>query len=177
MLTDEEKAFLDLLYRRLKKTLYIRSYRLLAGTPDAENVAWECVHDTFLLASRKVRRLMGHEFPERWIMNACSKITVSQRRKQYRRAKRLGFPQPIEAAEKEPDPHDDIEDWLISEQAERRLQQLADMLTDEEEAVFKAHYQKQMSVHETALHLHISDGAVRGAVQRIRKKCREKELQ
>lgn len=176
MLTDEEKAFLDLLYRKLKNTLYIRSYKLLAGTPDAENVAWECVHDTFLMASRRIHRLMGHEFPERWIMNACNKITISQRRKQFRRAKRLGFPWPIELAEKEPDPHDDIEDWLISEQAERKLQQITNILTDEEKAVFVAHYQNHMSVHETALLLHISDGSVRGAVNRIRNKFRKKEM-
>ena len=102
--------------------------------------------------------------------------TVSQRRKQFRRAKRLRFPLPIESAEKEPDPHDDIEDWLISEQAEWSLQQLADMLTDEEKAVFAAHYQNNMSVHDTALFLHISDGSVRGAVNRIRNKFRKKEM-
>ena len=175
MLTDEERAFLDVLYRKLKTTLYVRSFGLLAGTPDAENVAWECVHETFVVASRRIHHLMRHGLPEQWIMNTCKKITVSQRRKQYRRAKRLGFPLPIESAEKEPDPHDDIEDWIISEQAEWRLQQLADLLTDEEKAVFVAHYRNHMSVRDTALFLRVSEGSVRGAVNRIRSKFRKKD--
>ncbi len=63
MLTENERQFLDLLYRRYGRTLFVYSFSLIRPLPDTARAAEECVQETFEKAMRKIKLLMRHETP------------------------------------------------------------------------------------------------------------------
>lgn len=172
MLTETERAFLDHLYLVFYQTLLYQSYALLKSCPDAMAAAEECVQDTFLIAMKKIKKLIDHENPERWLMNTCYKATISRRRKLYNRARKLGFPEPFHTIEA-PDPQNDIEEWFLREEIRDREEELKGLLTEQETNVFNEYFKKRLSIRETAQALRLPESSVCGTIHRIRKKCQK----
>ena len=82
MLTTEEEAFLDALYQRFARIVFMYSYSLLLPLPDAWSMAEEGTQDTFEKSMAKIDILRRHESPEGWLMTTCRNVTLTRRRKE-----------------------------------------------------------------------------------------------
>ena len=89
-----------------------------------------------------------------------------------RRAKILQYPASVEDNYDIADPKNHFTEWIVKEDIQRLLTTLVVDLTDQEYAVYTVSFLEAKSILETAVILNISEGAVRGARQRIRHKLR-----
>lgn len=170
MLTDKERAFLDELYQKYYKILLLSSFVLLGKQKEHWETAEDCVQETFVKAMIKMHKLYCHTAPELWLKKTCRNITLSKRRKQYNRARILGFPSPMQGAEEIKDVKNDIAEWIIREELLEKKQQLLETLTQQEQQVYRNIYEGRQTIKEAAEALQITEGSVRGALQRIKKK-------
>ncbi|MBQ8136857.1 MAG: hypothetical protein IJ174_05420, partial [Clostridia bacterium] len=85
MLSEDERRFLDGIYREYAKPLFYYSLSLLRAFPDARSLAEECMQETFEIALRKIKTLRKHSFPEGWLFKTCRQICISRRRKLFNR--------------------------------------------------------------------------------------------
>ena len=170
MLTESERAFLDKMYGTYARTLLVYSFSMLRALPDAFPLAEECVQETFERAMLRMNTLSRHKAPERWFMNTCRKITLSRRRKLLNRLRITGRPLPYEEIAGAVSAGDNVEDWVLRNDLFERKQQLLDLLTEEEQTVYRCYYEEDRSLKDSAEALNLSVNAVRGAVQRIKGK-------
>ena len=170
MLTESERAFLDRMYGTYARTLLVYSFSILRALPDAFPMAEECVQETFERAMLRMHTLARHKSPERWLMNTCRKITLSRRRKQLNRLQITGQPVLYEEFADTLPSGDNVEEWILRNDLFERKQQLMDLLTEEELAVYRCYYEEDRSLKECAEALNLSVNAVRGSVQRIKGK-------
>ena len=170
MLTESERAFLDKMYGTYARTLLVYSYSMLRALPDALSLAEECMQETFERAMLRMNMLSRHQAPERWIMNTCRKITLSRRRKLLNRLRIIGQPVPYEEIADAVPAGDNVEEWVLRNDLFERKQQLMDLLTEEERAVYRCYYEEDRSLKDSAETLNLSVNALRGAIQRIKGK-------
>ncbi len=173
MLTEQEEQFLDALYAKYAQTLLRCSQSILLQFPDSGELAEECVQETFVVAMRKMKTLLHHEAPDLWLKNTCRKISLTTQRKLLNRSRILGTPVSSSMLFDTVDLIDDIEAWTIANDLASVKQFLLSELSDEELAVYHLFYEQHMSMKETAAKLNVSKDAVRGALQRIRKKGKQ----
>ena len=170
MLTENERQFLDLFYRKYGRTLFVYSFSLLRPLPDAAQAAEECVQETFERAMRKIQTLMRHDAPLAWLKNTCRKVTISKRRKILNRHRITGKTVPVDTTHDAPDPEDCIGAWILRNDLHGAKQRLLEILTAEEMDIYRAYYEENLSVRDAAEALQISESAFRGGLQRIRGK-------
>ena len=170
MLTENERQFLDLLYRRYGRTLFVYSFSLIRPLPDTARAAEECVQETFEKAMRKIKLLMRHETPIGWLKNTCRKVSLAKRRKMLNRQRIIGKTVPIDSAHDVAAMEDCIGEWSLRNDLFSVKQMILGMLTTEEIAIYHSYYEEGCSVKETAEALKITEIAVRGGLQRIRAK-------
>ena len=63
-----------------------------------------------------------------------------------------------------------MEEWVLRNDLFERKQQLMDLLTEEERAVYRCYYEEDRSLKDSAETLNLPVNAVRGAIQRIKGK-------
>ena len=170
VLTESERAFLNRMYGTYARTLLVYSFSMLRALPDAFPMAEECVQETFERAMLRMNTLSRHRSPERWLMNICRKITLSRRRKLLNRLRITGQPAPYEEIADTVPAGDNVEEWVLRNDLFERKQQLMDMLTEEERAVYRCYYEEDRSLKDSAETLNLSVNALRGAIQRIKGK-------
>ena len=169
VLTDKEKEFLDLLYQRYYADLRDYSFKILDLHHEYLPLAEDCVQQTFEKAIIKMDILLNHEAPYLWLKKTCRNITLTERRNCFIRARILRFPVSIDEHFEATDPKDLITDWIISEDLSDRKQLLMENLTEQERLVYKAIFEEELSYQEAEEKYHISDGTLRGALQRIKR--------
>lgn len=170
VLTYEEQEFLDELYRRYNVRLQLYSFALLDKRMEYWPLAEDCVQITFEKAMIKINALRKHDTPYLWLKKTCHNITISERRKYYNRAKILRYPVALEEVKPVADPKNDIAEWIAREDLLDKWQELIEALTEQELIVYKETYEEGKTIRETARDLKVTDGAIRGALQRIRRK-------
>lgn len=170
VLTSEEQEFLDELYRRYNVRLQLYSFALLDKRWEYWPLAEDCVQITFEKAMTKIVVLRKHDTPYLWLKKTCHNITISERRKYYNRAKILHYPVSLDEVEPVADPKNDIAEWIAREALLDKKQELIKALTEQEFIVYKETYEEGKTIQETARDLKVTDGAIRGALQRIRRK-------
>ena len=170
MLSANEQIFLESLYRRYAMGLQLFSYSLLDRRKENWPLAEDCVQLTFEKAMLKIQILQEHESPYLWLRRTCHNITVSERRKQYNRARILHFPVPVDMADSVADPQNGIAEWIIREELLEMKQELLLSLSEQESRVYKTIYQDGETIADTARHLNLTNDAVRGTLERIRRK-------
>lgn len=170
MLTSEEKDFLDALYRKYEQKLFWISYEILGRRPDNRQLAEDCVQQTFETAMRKYTNLKRSPVPYFWLRKTCQNVSRTEARKLARRNRILNNPVSFEESCNVPNPRDDIAEWLLSQDLLQKEKELLSQLTEKETAVYQAVYKDHLSNQDAARLLHISEGAVRGAKQRIKDK-------
>ncbi len=173
MLTTEEKAFLEALYQRYARIVFMYSYSLLQPLPDAYSMAEECTQDTFEKAMAKIGILRCHESPEGWLITTCRNVALTRRRKEWNRTRIIGATVPIGEGRPVADPHDFVEEWILKNDLVKAKEGPLGSLSKQEMAVFRACYEEGQSVRSTAEALRLSESAVRGTIQRIRQKAKQ----
>ncbi len=170
MLTSEEKDFLDMLYRKYEQKLFWISYEILGRRSDNRQLAEDCVQQTFEIAMRKYTNLRRSPVPYFWLRKTCQNISRTESRKLARRNRIMNNPVFFEESYNIPNPKDGIAEWLLSQDLLQKETKLLSLLTRKEAAVYRAVYKEHLSNQDAAHLLHVSEGAVRGAKQRIKDK-------
>lgn len=170
MLTSEEQYFLDELYQRYNMRLQLYSFTLLDKRWEYWPLAEDCVQITFEKAMIKINVLKKHDSPYLWLKKTCHNITISERRKHYNRVRILRYPIALDEVGSVADPHNDIAEWIVKEELYDKRHELTQALTKQEFEVYHETYVEGKTIQETARDLNVTDGAVRGALQRIKRK-------
>ena len=173
MLTNEDQALIDELWRKYYHLLLTISYRLLDQMPEYRPLAEDCVQLTFEKAVRKITVLRRHTNPYLWLKQTCVNITLSERRKQRNRQRLLNYPVEITDDGDIADTRNCVEDWTLREDLADKKEQLLAEMSDQEQAVFNALFEQNRTYQETAKAMNITEGAVRSTARRIRKKARK----
>lgn len=171
VLTRREEEFLVYLYQNYYDYLKLYSYAILDKQYEYWPLAEDCVQMTFEKAIEKMNLLQSHETPFFWLKKTCRYITLTEKRKLATRARILRYPVSIDEEFDVADPKDAIADWILSEDLSDRKQLLMDNLTEQERLVYKAIYEEELSYREAEEKYGISDGTLRGAMQRIKRKA------
>lgn len=168
---EDKQRNIILLYEKYYRELLQYSFSLFdykkEHLPDAE----DCVQDTFEKALRNMRRLQEHPAPLLWLKRMCRNITMTRRRNIRNRARILGWPVPVEGQENLLGGRDGIAEWMCALENRDAKQVLLQVLTENEREVYRVYYEKELGIRETAGELGITEGSVRGCLQRIRQKA------
>ena len=171
MLSEREQIFLDRAYDKYARYLLQYSLSMLRFMPDAFPLAEECVQETFEVAIRKIRILQHYESPQAWLIATCKRITMAKRRKTLNRLRITGKAVPIDETGHLADVHNRIDEWIEQHDHQQKRQKLIQSLSEQELAVFRAYYEEELTLKESAERLGLSETAVHGSVQKIRAKA------
>ncbi len=131
----------------------------------------DCIQEVFLAAYKKRKKLMLHPNPYAWLKNACKKQCMVMMRDKRRHAQIL---QKYGCYEEHVT--NDVLVWLKQNHAMEQLKMLESQLTDTEKEIYQAYFFHDQSACEIAQENDTSEAAVRGAIQRIRKKASRLEM-
>lgn len=131
----------------------------------------DCIQEVFLRALRKADKLVAHPNPYGWLANACKKQCKSIMRKKAIRRNIVGEAVPYDEQINLPSLQDDITRWINKEDTSQLLHAVFDKLTPSEQIVYSEYFEKEKTAPEIASEQGTSVTAIRGAIQRIRKKA------
>lgn len=164
---------IDQLYSKYYRELYHYSFSLFDYKQQHLQDAEDCVQEAFEKAVRRPQQLASHPEPFLYLKKTCYHIAITKRRNMKNRSRILGYPVPLGEEQEVPQTQDLITDWIIRQENREAKACLLDQLTDGENRVYHAYFERNLSIRETAESLGISHGAARGCIQRIRAKARE----
>lgn len=173
---DEQQITIELLFEKYYRELFVYSFFLFDYRKQFYQEAEDCVQDTFEKALYHQSSLLNHEEPYRYLKAMCKNITITKRRNIYRRFKKLGYPESIEACNDVADAKDIVMDWIIQQENIAAKEALLNMLTNKEKEVYHFYYEKCQTIKGTAKALDCSDTSVRGSIQRIRSKAMKLQI-
>lgn len=155
-LDEEQLAFLDALYRRMRLAMNLYACRVLGDAALAE----EAVQESFRIACSRPEAVMGSENPDGWMMNVLKNVIRNVKRA-VEVQNRL-----IARAMEEIDARAPREGCPSVE--------YADLIPEEDFALLWQVICERSSVPETAAELGISAEVCRKRVQRAKQKLRRK---
>ncbi len=125
----------------------------------------DCIQEVFLSAYKKRMQLVVHPNPYAWLKNACKKqcMVMIRNEKSHEKILQEHF--------YENDIRDDILQWLIENDVKEQLNKLEAQLTDAKREIYEAYFIQNLSTQQIAETRKTTNAAVRGAIQRIRKKA------
>ncbi|MBQ6950724.1 MAG: sigma-70 family RNA polymerase sigma factor [Clostridia bacterium] len=170
-MNGEEMNTIDALYIKYYRELYNYSFSLFDYKQQYLQDAEDCVQETFEKAVKHKRYVTNHPTPLLCLKKMCYNITVTRRRNMKNRNRILGYPEPMELHYDACDPRDIIMDWVLRQENRETKEKLMQALTENEKDTYRAYYENDMTIRETADYLQITEGAVRGCLQRIKKKA------
>ena len=135
----------------------------------------DCIQDAFLYALRNRKRYANEKHVLNTMMKYCRTYFKDLNRKERRRAAITGRHVSLDETIDLCDPVYAIARWCETQDDHDFLEEFRQSMTDKEQDVFEAYFEKDMDKKETALHLGITEDAVKGTVQRIRKKANLKK--
>ncbi|MCB0994881.1 MAG: sigma-70 family RNA polymerase sigma factor [Acidimicrobiales bacterium] len=136
----------------------VRSLTLMCG--DAE-LAAECAQDAFTRAYARWRRISRYDVPAAWVR----RVAINRVRDQVRSEQRRRAREDKAARRDETRWHDDH-----PAVADDRLARALSSLPDRQRTAIALHYVEGLSVHEVALVMKVSEGAVKYHLHEGRKK-------
>ncbi len=167
---SNDKEFIEKLFFQYHDTL---QYFCMAYFPEPQYLSSidDCIQEVFLAAYKKRKKLMLHPNPYAWLKNACKKQCMVMMRNRNRHTKILQ-----KNCNHEESVKDDVLAWLNQNHAIEQLMVLESQLTDNEREIYQAYFLHDQSARKIAQENEISEAAVRGAIQRIRKKASQLEM-
>lgn len=133
----------------------------------------DCIQEVFLAAWKKQDKLKNHVNPYAWLANACKKECASLIRKKSVRESIVGKRIPFDDQMADTCLQDDIVRWLDAFDAEQHLVNLRSQLTESENRIYAESFLQRKNASQIASEQHMTETAVYGTIQRIRKKaCR-----
>lgn len=133
----------------------------------------DCIQEVFVAAFRKKNDLARHPNPYAWLANACKKQCASLIRKKTVRESIVGKRIPFDDQMADTCLQDDIVRWLDAFDAEQHLVNLRSQLNESENKIYAEYFLQRKNASQIASEQHMTETAVYGTIQRIRKKaCR-----
>ena len=167
----DRKRTIAILYEKYYRELLHYSFSLFQFQPQYLQEAEDCVQDAFEKALTRVPGITGHPAPLPLLKKMCRNIAITRRRNLMNRAHILGFPVSVEEQQNLPGGQDEIALWIHGQENLEAKQLLLRLLTEGERDVYRVFYEMGKSIRDTAGELNITEGSVRGCLQRIRRKA------
>lgn len=133
----------------------------------------DCVQEVFFAAYRKWDKLQNHENFYAWLVTACQKQCLFIMRRDGRRQEIVGRSVPYSEQESIPSLQDDIARWIEQTDAQSKINKLVSLLTEQERQVYADYFEADKPVRQIAAERQCTETAVRGAIQRVRKKAQK----
>lgn len=161
------------LFIRHHDTLEQYCHRLVHYDPKFFTLAEDAVQIAFMKAIIDPVSFNASPNKYGWLA-VCCKNHISSKLRQYKNRNDIaGQHISYDVCESVQDPIDAIIRWIDSSYSKEIIDSIYDSLSPAEKQVFEDYYKRDYSLEETARRNNITVGAVRGAVQRIRKKAKE----
>lgn len=146
--------------------------RLVHYDPKFYTLAEDSVQIAFLTAIKHPESFNNSPNQYGWLAICCKNYIMSKLRQQKRRAEIVGIQISFEECENVEDPTDAIIRWVDASASQEYINSIYDSLSSSEKKIFEDYYLRDCSLQETATRNGVTDGSVRGAVLRIRKKAK-----
>lgn len=146
--------------------------RLVHYDPKFFTLAEDAVQIAFLTAIKDSDNFNASQNQYGWIAICCKNYIMSKLRQYKNRNDITGNLISFDACDNIADPIDSIIRWLDSSYSQVITDSIYSSLSSSEKQIFEDYYIHDYSLKETAKRNNVTVGAVRGAVQRIRKKAK-----
>lgn len=164
-------------YSRLVDAYYSKIYRLAIRMLNQQQDAEDVLQETFLKAYRGLKSFDGRSKISTWLFRIATNEALMVIRRKH--PEMVSIDEPVETEEGEQEPLQII-DWcclpeeeLLSEETRERLDAAVQKLPERLRVVFLLRDMNDLSTHETAEVLGLSDTAVKTRLSRARLRLRE----
>jgi RNA polymerase sigma-70 factor (ECF subfamily) len=164
-------------YSRLVDAYYSKIYRLAIRMLNQQQDAEDVLQETFLKAYRGLKSFDGRSKISTWLFRIATNEALMILRRKH--PEMVSIDEPVETEEGEQEPLQII-DWcclpeeeLLSEETRERLDAAVQKLPERLRVVFLLRDMNDLSTHETAEVLGLSDTAVKTRLSRARLRLRE----
>jgi RNA polymerase sigma-70 factor (ECF subfamily) len=164
-------------FSRLVDTYYSKIYRLAIKMLNQQQDAEDVLQETFLKAYRGLKSFNGRSKISTWLFRIATNEALMVIRRKH--PETVSIDEPVETEEGEQEPVQII-DWcclpeeeLLSEETRERLDIAVQKLPERLRVVFLLRDMNDLSTHETAEVLGLSDTAVKTRLSRARLRLRE----
>lgn len=147
-------------------------YRYFAYQPEYIPYIEDCIQEVFFHALRKQEKLLQHPNPYAWLANACKKECKNIMRRHATTERVFGKAVSFDESLNKVTGKDEIAGWIDHEDIHRWLLELEGNLSTSELNVYWQYFVERKSAHEIASASASSESAIRGTLQRIRKKAK-----
>lgn len=146
--------------------------KLVSYNSRYSDIAEDCVQEAFYRAVCNAEDFESSPNQYGWLVTCCSHYMLSHIRQSKKREAIIGKTVSLEAYGDVPDLMDNILAWIAHTEYQETVEEFMAELSPLEHKVFRAYYEKGLSLKETAQHTKLSTTSVRGALDRIRAKGR-----
>jgi len=164
-------------YSRIVDAYYSKIYRLAIRMLNQQQDAEDVLQETFLKAYRGLKSFDGRSKISTWLFRIATNEALMVIRRKH--PEMVSIDEPVETEEGEQEPLQII-DWcclpeeeLLSEETRERLDAAVQKLPERLRVVFLLRDMNDLSTHETAEVLGLSDTAVKTRLSRARLRLRE----
>lgn len=171
--TDEQLRFLNNLAEEHGDMLTKYAYRFLGYRRHLLPMAQDAVQETFIRAMRSVKLLMTHENPAGWLVVSLRYTLLTMLHEQQKRRECLAEDVTTLPAVTQQEALAALDRWEHGTCLPDVLEAVAEVLTAGEQEAFQDYFLAGYSTEETAAREGVSSAAVRGRINRIRKKLRK----
>ncbi len=169
---DERNEYLDALFLQHRDRLIKYCLRVVRYDPRYTGLVEDWVQEAFLSATEGYDAFMDSPNQFGWLARCCKNRILTELRNRNARRELAGTHISLENNAEVPASVDYVLRLLNKTDAEDRLNQLCEALTQSERLVYDAYFVKGYSMAETAELTGLTLSAVKNAVQRIRKKAK-----
>ena len=146
--------------------------KLVSYNSRYSDIAEDCVQEAFYRAVCNAEDFESSPNQYGWLVTCCSHYMLSHIRQSKKREAIIGKTVSLEAYGDVPDLMDNVLAWIAHTEYQETVEEFMAELSPLEHKVFRAYYEKGLSLKETAQHTKLSTTSVRGALDRIRAKGR-----
>lgn len=146
--------------------------KLVSYNSRYSDIAEDCVQEAFYRAVCNAEDFESSPNQYGWLVTCCSHYMLSHIRQSKKREAIIGKTVSLEAYGDVPDLMDNVLAWIAHTEYQETVAEFIATLSPLEQKVFRAYYEKGLSLKDTAQQAKLSTTSVRGTLDRIRTKGR-----
>lgn len=160
------------MYTKYYISLKRHCIKLVSYNPQFVSIAEDCVQEAFYRAICHAEDFESSPNQYGWLATCCSHYMLSHIRQAKKREKIIGKSVSLDEYGDIPDLMDNILAWIAHIEYQETVAEFIATLSPLEQKVFRAYYEKGLSLKDTAQRAKLSTTSVRGTLDRIRTKGR-----
>ena len=164
------------MYVKYYSSLKRHCIKLVSYNPRFVSIAEDCVQEAFYRAVCHADDFASSPNQYGWLATCCTHYMLSHIRKAKKREKIIGKSVSLEAYGDVPDLMDNVLAWIAHTDYQETIEEFMATLSPLEQKIFRAYYEKGLSLKDTAQQSKLSITSVRGTLDRIRAKGRHFRL-